>query len=141
MADPVSIPCVLMRGGTSRAAFFLRSDLPADPGLRDAVLIAAMGAGHELQVDGIGGGNPVTSKAAIATAVATPGTLAAALAGSPRPPPIVDVEHPSGRLPVRLATRPGDGLPVAGVVRTARRLFEGRVLIREADLVAPCAAA
>ena len=65
MADPVSIPCVLMRGGTSRAAFFLRSDLPADPGPRDAVLIAAMGAGHELQVDGIGGGNPVTSKVAI----------------------------------------------------------------------------
>src|SRR5689334_23369445 len=65
MADPVSIPCVLIRGGTSRAAFFLRSDLPAEPGLRDAVLIAAMGPGHELHVDGIGGGNPATSKAAI----------------------------------------------------------------------------
>jgi 2-methylaconitate cis-trans-isomerase PrpF len=34
---------------------------------------------------------------------------------------------------VRLATRPGDGVPVAGVVRTARRLFEGRVLVRHAD--------
>ena len=65
MADLVRIPCVLMRGGTSRAAFFLRSDLPAEPVLRDAMLIAAMGAGHELQIDGIGGGNPLTSKAAI----------------------------------------------------------------------------
>src|SRR5690349_3253597 len=73
MADPVNIPCVLMRSGTSRAAFFLRSDLPAEPRLRDAVLIAAMGAGHELQVDGIGGGNPVTSKAAIVGPSAHPG--------------------------------------------------------------------
>ena len=73
MADPVRIPCVLMRGGTSRAAFFLRSDLPAEPGSRDAVLIAAMGAGHELQVDGIGGGNPVTSKAAIVGPSSRPG--------------------------------------------------------------------
>lgn len=63
--DLVRIPSVLMRGGTSRGPFFLRSDLPADPAARDAVLIAAMGAGHELQVDGIGGGHPLTSKAAI----------------------------------------------------------------------------
>jgi 2-methylaconitate cis-trans-isomerase PrpF len=357
MADLVRVPCVLMRGGTSRAAFFLSTDLPSEPERRDAVLISAMGAGHELQIDGIGGGNPLTSKAAIvgpslrpdadvdylfaqvrvrersvdlspncgnilaavgpfaieaglvpagdgttrvrihnvntgkiieaevrtpggrvtyegataiagvpgtgaairltfldaagaktgallptgrpvdlidgipvscidaampvmlvraadlgksgyepaahyladtafmarlerlrvaagqamgfpdaaervipkpvlvapaaeggtlcaryftphechkalaiggavalATAVATTGTLAAALAGRACPPTTVDIEHPSGRLPVRLATRPGDGMPLAGVVRTARRLFEGQVLIRHADL-------
>ncbi|HXW23935.1 MAG TPA: 4-oxalomesaconate tautomerase [Xanthobacteraceae bacterium] len=63
--DLVRIPSVLMRGGTSRGPFFLRADLPAAPAARDAVLIAAMGAGHELQVDGIGGGHPLTSKAAI----------------------------------------------------------------------------
>jgi 2-methylaconitate cis-trans-isomerase PrpF len=54
-----------MRGGTSRGPFFVASDLPADPAERDQVLIAAMGAGHELQVDGIGGGHPLTSKVAI----------------------------------------------------------------------------
>ena len=59
--DLVRIPSVLMRGGTSRGPFFLRSDLPADAAARDAVLIAAMGAGHELQVDGIGGGHPLTA--------------------------------------------------------------------------------
>lgn len=59
------IPCVLMRGGTSRGPFFLASDLPRDTQLRDAILVAAMGAGHDLQVDGIGGGNPLTSKVAI----------------------------------------------------------------------------
>jgi 2-methylaconitate cis-trans-isomerase PrpF len=63
--DLVRIPSVLMRGGTSRGPFFLRSDLPAEAAARDAVLIAAMGAGHELQVDGIGGGHPLTSKVAI----------------------------------------------------------------------------
>lgn len=59
------IPCTLMRGGTSRGPFFLASHLPRDPEKRDALLISAMGAGHELQVDGIGGGNPLTSKVAI----------------------------------------------------------------------------
>jgi hypothetical protein len=60
-----AIPCTLMRGGTSRGPFFLASDLPADPAARDAALISVMGAGHELQIDGIGGGNPLTSKVAI----------------------------------------------------------------------------
>ena len=59
------IPCVLMRGGTSRGPFFRASDLPADTAARDALLIAAMGSGHPLQIDGIGGGNPLTSKVAI----------------------------------------------------------------------------
>ncbi|HET6467485.1 MAG TPA: 4-oxalomesaconate tautomerase [Geminicoccaceae bacterium] len=60
-----TIPCVLMRGGTSRGPFFLRSDLPADPVLRDQVLLSVMGSGHELEIDGIGGGHPLTSKIAI----------------------------------------------------------------------------
>lgn len=59
------IPAVLMRGGTSRGPFFLSSDLPSDPVARDAVLVSAMGSGHPLQIDGIGGGNPLTSKVAI----------------------------------------------------------------------------
>ena len=67
------IPCVLMRGGTSRGAFFLASDLPADPAERDAILVSAMGSGHELQVDGIGGGNPLTSKVAIVGPATVPG--------------------------------------------------------------------
>src|SRR3990172_6649860 len=59
------IPCVLMRGGTSRGPFFLASDLPADAAARDAGLLAVMGSPHENQVDGIGGPNPLTSKVAI----------------------------------------------------------------------------
>ncbi len=59
------IPCVLMRGGTSRGPFFHASDLPADASTRDAVLLAVMGSPHDYQVDGIGGANPLTSKVAM----------------------------------------------------------------------------
>jgi len=55
----------MMRGGTSRGPFFLASDLPGDPQLRDEVLLAVMGSPHDYQVDGIGGANPLTSKVAI----------------------------------------------------------------------------
>lgn len=65
MNDLVRIPCVLMRGGTSRGPFFLSADLPSDAASRDAALLSIMGSGHPLQIDGIGGGNPVTSKVAI----------------------------------------------------------------------------
>jgi 2-methylaconitate cis-trans-isomerase PrpF len=68
-----AIPCVLMRGGTSRGPYFLASDLPADPKERDRVLIEVMGSGHELEIDGIGGGHPLTSKVAIVSRSKIPG--------------------------------------------------------------------
>lgn len=67
------IPCVLMRGGTSRGPFFHASDLPADVPTRDAVLLAVMGSPHEIQVDGIGGAHSVTSKVAIISRSKNPG--------------------------------------------------------------------
>ena len=60
-----SIPCVLMRGGTSRGPFFAAGDLPDDPVLRDAVLVAVMGSPTGRQIDGLGGGTTVTSKVAV----------------------------------------------------------------------------
>lgn len=65
MDDEVRIPCLIMRGGTSKGPFFVRDDLPSDPAERDAMLIEIMGSGHPLQIDGIGGGNSLTSKVAI----------------------------------------------------------------------------
>lgn len=59
------IPCVLMRGGTSKGAFFLARDLPADAAARDRLLLAVMGHGDARQIDGIGGGSPLTTKVAI----------------------------------------------------------------------------
>ena len=59
------IPCVIMRGGTSRGPYFKASDLPADTAERDRVLLSVMGSPHPMQVDGIGGTYIQTSKVAI----------------------------------------------------------------------------
>jgi 4-oxalomesaconate tautomerase len=59
------VRCMLMRGGTSKGLYFLAADLPADPGERDAVLLAIMGSGHPMQVDGAGGAHPLASKVAV----------------------------------------------------------------------------
>jgi 4-oxalomesaconate tautomerase len=59
------IRCMLMRGGTSKGAYFLAEDLPRDPAARDAILLAVMGSPDARQVDGIGGAHPLTSKVAI----------------------------------------------------------------------------
>ncbi|MBL8334408.1 MAG: 4-oxalomesaconate tautomerase, partial [Rubrivivax sp.] len=60
-----TLPCVLMRAGTSRGPFFLRDWLPEDERERDELLIGAIGASDLLQVDGVGGGSTLTSKVAI----------------------------------------------------------------------------
>ena len=59
------IPCVLMRGGTSKGPFFLMNDLPAEPKVRDRVLLSVMGSPDLRQMDGIGGADPLTSKVAM----------------------------------------------------------------------------
>ena len=55
MEDLIRIPCVLMRGGTSKGPYFVASDLPDMVEERDRVLISAMGSGNPLEIDGIGG--------------------------------------------------------------------------------------
>ena len=60
-----AIPCSLIRGGTSRGAYFRADDLPGDPAERNALLVRIMGGPDALQVDGIGGGHPLTSKVAV----------------------------------------------------------------------------
>ncbi len=67
-SSQTSIPCTLMRGGTSKGPFFLASDLPSNAQLRDRVLLAVMGSPDARQIDGIGGADPLTSKAAIVSA-------------------------------------------------------------------------
>ena len=60
-----AIPYLFMRGGTSRGPYLNRDDLPEDLDTLAEVLIAVVGAGHPLNIDGIGGGNPVTTKVAM----------------------------------------------------------------------------
>ncbi len=80
-----SIPCTIMRGGTSKALFFLASDVPADVQQRTDLLLRAFGSPDIRQVDGMGGADPLTSKTAIIRASNMPG---------------VDVEYTFGQVSI-----------------------------------------
>ena len=60
-----TLPCTLMRAGSSRGPFFLREWLPEDPESLNQALIGAIGASDPLQLDGLGGGSSLNSKVAI----------------------------------------------------------------------------
>jgi len=68
-----AIPCLFMRGGTSRGPFFKASDLPAELPVRDKVLLAVMGSPDRRQIDGLGGAHPLTSKVGIVSRGSRPG--------------------------------------------------------------------
>ncbi len=71
-----AIPCMQLRGGSSKGLYFRAADLPADVALRGRVLLAAMcgvGPGDPRQIDGLGGADPLTSKIAIVSRSARPG--------------------------------------------------------------------
>ena len=59
------IRCMLLRGGTSKGADFLRDELPANPSERDEMLLRLMGTPDSRQIDGIGGAHPLTPKVAL----------------------------------------------------------------------------
>ena len=67
------VRCMVMRGGTSKGAYFLASDLPGDTAERDELLVRIMGSGDPRQIDGIGGGTPLTSKVAVVSPSARAG--------------------------------------------------------------------
>ena len=69
----VSVPCAVMRGGTSKGLYFLAQDLPADTATRDRFLLAAMGSPDVREIDGMGGGHPLTSKVAVVSKSERPG--------------------------------------------------------------------
>ena len=71
--EQAGIACMLMRGGTSKGAYFLADDLPQDRAKRDAVLLSVMGSPDPRQVDGVGGAHPLTSKVAVISRSAEPG--------------------------------------------------------------------
>jgi 4-oxalomesaconate tautomerase len=68
-----SAPVMWMRGGTSKGGYFLANDLPAEPAARDAFLLRVMGSPDPRQIDGMGGGDPLTSKVAVVRKSARPG--------------------------------------------------------------------
>ncbi|MFJ9376317.1 4-oxalomesaconate tautomerase [Streptomyces sp. NPDC101455] len=72
MTGPAEVRCMLMRGGTSKGAYFLAEDLPADPAERDDLLLRVMGSPDPRQIDGLGGAHPLTSKVAVVSASTDP---------------------------------------------------------------------
>lgn len=62
---PHPVPCMFMRGGTSKGPFFKASDLPSDTTSRDRALLSIMGSPDKRQIDGLGGAHPLTSKVGI----------------------------------------------------------------------------
>lgn len=63
--DQVGFPAVFMRGGSSRGLYLKKEDLPEDKGLIDKILLAMYGSPDARQIDGVGGSDPLTSKAII----------------------------------------------------------------------------
>ncbi|QRK92274.1 PrpF domain-containing protein [Saccharopolyspora erythraea] len=69
----VHIPATLVRGGTSKCWLFAESDLPGTVDDLEALLVNAYGAADPVQLDGVGGATPTTSKAAVIRPSAVPG--------------------------------------------------------------------
>jgi 2-methylaconitate isomerase len=70
-----SIPALYMRGGTSKGVFFRAGDLPADPAVRDRVLLRVIGSPdpYGKHIDGMGGATSSTSKVVLLGRSAQPG--------------------------------------------------------------------
>ena len=67
------VPATLVRGGTSKCWLFDEAELPTSVSDIEALLVNAYGAADPVQLDGIGGATPTTSKAAVVRLSGTPG--------------------------------------------------------------------
>ncbi len=68
-----AVPYHFLRGGTSRGPYFNAADLPTDRDHLAQILISVVGAGNPRNIDGVGGGNAVTTKVAILSRSQEPG--------------------------------------------------------------------
>ena len=75
LSEQMRIRFVLIRGGTSKALFLRRHELPADPVRRDRVILELFGSPDARQIDGLGGADLLTSKLAIIGAATTDADL------------------------------------------------------------------
>ncbi|WP_433566723.1 4-oxalomesaconate tautomerase [Nocardia sp. CA-151230] len=72
-AETEGLPCIWMRGGTSKGGYFLASDLPTDPTVRDDLLLRIMGTPDPRQINGMGAATSLTSKVAVVSPSRRPG--------------------------------------------------------------------
>lgn len=117
MSGYVRIPCAFMRGGTSKGVILKEIHLPADPCIRDKVILRIFGSPEKRQVDGMGGGTPLTSKLGIV--------------GAPTRPD-ADINYTFGQ--VSIEDNKIDYKPTCGNISTAIGLYaaeEGYVALKE----------
>jgi 4-oxalomesaconate tautomerase len=99
MAGQIAIPCILMRGGTSKGPFFRLENLPSDKSALAQVLLSAMGSPDPRQIDGLGGSDTLTSKVAIVTPSTREGVdVDYHFAQVSVDRPFVDMEPPCGNM-------------------------------------------
>lgn len=65
MACLHSLPCTIMRGGTSKAVFIEINDLPSDKEKWEKIICSLFGSPDARQINGLGGADPLTSKVAL----------------------------------------------------------------------------
>ena len=63
--EEMIIQCSIVRGGTSKAIFIMKNELPENPQKRDNIILALFGSPSLRQLDGLGGADITTSKLAI----------------------------------------------------------------------------
>jgi 4-oxalomesaconate tautomerase len=132
------VRCMLMRGGTSKGAYFLGLGDVSATSVPKVTLVAAPAAGRTICTrtfipvrvhDSIG----VLGAVSVATALLLPGAVGADLAAVAPGQTRFDIEHPTGHLQVEVEADTTSTPPRvirSGVVRTARRLFDGTVFPR-----------
>lgn len=69
----IGLRAIMMRGGTSKGIYLLKSDLDEAGVDLDVLLPAIMGSPDPRQIDGVGGGSSTTSKVAIVSPSTRPG--------------------------------------------------------------------
>ncbi|TCT21711.1 hypothetical protein EDD68_11015 [Melghiribacillus thermohalophilus] len=117
MSQITRVPCVIMRGGTSKGVFLRKNHLPADPKERDEWILKIFGSPDQRQINGLGGGTAVTSKLAIIDAPSRKD---------------VDIDYLFGQ--VSLEDKEIDYTPTCGNIATAVGLYaaeEGYVKLVE----------
>lgn len=72
-SELLSIPTMIIRGGTSKGVYLLESDMPEDRTMWGPFLIALFGARDVTEIDGVGGARPTTSKCCIVGPSSRPG--------------------------------------------------------------------
>jgi 2-methylaconitate cis-trans-isomerase PrpF len=60
-----TVPVVIIRGGSSKGIFLHESDLPPPGKERDQIVLRVFGSPDTRQIDGLGGGDKLTSKVAV----------------------------------------------------------------------------